>query len=574
MTPQANIETLPLAAIETQPLAAIETTTETLPPPASSKGASGKPSGKRIDALLATRWGRLLVPSLSDFLFVALIAWLFMSSGAHGWQSLLADADAGWHIRTGEYILDHHQVPHHDLYSFSKPGAPWYAWEWLTDIIDGFLFRWAGLKGIVLAAGALIALFATTLMRRVVDAGAHLFVALLVTLFSVGAASMHFLARPHLFTLLLLSISMGIIEADRRGGNRARIWWLVPIALVWTNLHGGFLVLIVLLGLAAIGSAAEAWIAKPRGGRPDWAPALRWAGLAAACGAVSFINPYGWELHKHVIQYLRSDWIRKVVQEFQSPSFRDENMLQFEALLFIGLITAGARLRRGLVIDGLWILALGYMSLSSVRHVPIFVTVAGPMIAVEMTSWWKSWVGASPKQSALGILNQMGRDIVPGFQRFTIWMVVAVAALAMSGSAIAWPQDFPALVFPTAMVHAHEQEILQSRVLTTDQWGDYLIFLHPEHKVFVDGRSDFYGPEIGDQFLQVMRGMPGWEKVIEKYRFNLALLPVDTAAAQLLKQRPEWRVVADDGKQILLVLRKTEVGSTSQVGVTGTELRF
>ncbi len=183
---------------------------------------------------------------------------------------MLADADVGWHIRTGEYILDHHQVPHHDLYSFSKPGAPWYAWEWLTDIIDGLLFRWAGLKGVVLAAGALIALFATTLMRRIVDAGAHLFVALLVTLLSVGSASMHFLARPHIFTLLLLSISMGIIEADRRGANPARVWWLVPIALVWTNLHGGFLVLIGLLGLAAIGAAAEAWLQRPRGGRPDW----------------------------------------------------------------------------------------------------------------------------------------------------------------------------------------------------------------------------------------------------------------------------------------------------------------
>ncbi len=132
------------------------------------------------------------------------------------------------------------------------------------------LFRWAGLKGIVLAAGVLIALFATTLMRRIVDAGAHLFVALLVTLLSVGSASMHFLARPHIFTLLLLSISMGIIEADRRGANPARIWWLVPIALVWTNLHGGFLVLIGLLGLAAIGAAAEAWLERPRGGRPNW----------------------------------------------------------------------------------------------------------------------------------------------------------------------------------------------------------------------------------------------------------------------------------------------------------------
>ena len=505
--------------------------------------------------MLAHRWGRMVVPSLADLLFIAMIAWLFMSSGAHGWQSLLVDADVGWHIRTGEYILDHHQVPHHDLYSFSKPGAPWYAWEWLTDVLDGLLFRWAGLKGVVLAAGVVIALFATTLMRRIVDAGAHLFVALLVVLLSVGSAFMHFLARPHIFTLLLLSVSMGIIEADRRDANPARIWWLVPIMLVWTNLHGGFLVLIGLLGLAVVGAGAEAWIRQLPGARPDWNPALRWAKLTAACVTVSFINPYGWELHAHAIQYLRSDWIRKVVQEFQSPTFRDENMLQFEALLFIALIAAGARFRRGKAIDGLWILSLGYMALSSVRHVPIFATVTAPLIAVELTSWWKGCVGDASRKSVLGILNQMGFEMVRGFQRFSLWIPLSVAALAMSGPAIAWPQDFPSELFPTAMVHAHEQEILHSRVLTTDQWADYLIYLHPEQKVFVDGRSDFYGPEIGNQFLEVMRGLPGWEKVIETYRFNLALIPVDTAAAQLLKQRPEWRVVADDGKHILFALR-------------------
>jgi len=123
----------------------------------------------RIDALLRHRWGRLVVPSLLDLLFIALIGWLFMSSGPHGWQSLLADADVGWHIRTGEYILDHHQVPHQDLYSFSKPGAPWFAWEWLSDVIDALLFRWAGLKGVVLAAGVLIALFATFLIDAVLQ---------------------------------------------------------------------------------------------------------------------------------------------------------------------------------------------------------------------------------------------------------------------------------------------------------------------------------------------------------------------------------------------------------------------
>ena len=160
------------------------------PPARAAAGRSRRPRLERW-------WGRVLTPSFSDLLFIALMGWLFMSTGGHGWQSLLADADVGWHIRTGEYILRHHAVPHRDLYSFSKPGAPWYAWEWLSDVIDAGLFDWAGLKGVVLMAGVVIALFATTLMRRMVNAGAHLFLALLVALLGVGASSMHFLARPH-----------------------------------------------------------------------------------------------------------------------------------------------------------------------------------------------------------------------------------------------------------------------------------------------------------------------------------------------------------------------------------------
>lgn len=504
-----------------------------------------------MDTVLTRRWARVLIPSLSDLFFLAVLVWLFMSSGSAGWQGLLADADVGWHIRTGEYILDHHAVPRVDLYSFSKPGAPWYAWEWLTDVLDGGLHRAFGLKGIVLMAAILISLFAITLIRRMVSRDAHLFVAMAVALLGVGGASIHFLARPHLLTLLLLSISVWMIEEDRQRPGW-KIWLLVPLTIVWTNLHGGFLALVVVLGLAAVGTAIEAWFGNGHGRTGTIRDALRYGQLTLACAAASLVNPYGWNLHLHVAQYLRSDWIRNVIQEFQSPTFRSENMLQFEALLLLGLIVAGAQFRRWNVVEGLWIVFWAHMALGSVRHVPIFVTVSAPILAGQMSEWWNGFAARFSKSSLPGILNLMAADGLKGFRRTSAWPFAAVGVLALMGAPIKWPQDFPDLIFPTAIVRAHSDLILRSRVLTTDQWGDYLIYVNPAQKVFIDGRSDFYGPEVGNDYIRLSGGAWDWRQLLDKYRFDLVLLPVESALAQILKLAPDWRVVEDDGKRILV----------------------
>ena len=389
---------------------------------------SAQKATPKMDTILTRRWARVLIPSLSDLFFLAVLVWLFMSSGAAGWQGLLADADVGWHIRTGEYILDHHAVPRHDLYSFSKPDAPWYAWEWLTDVIDGGLHRAFGLKGIVLMAAILISLFAITLIRRMVSRDAHLFVAMLVGLLGVGGSSMHFLARPHLLTLLLLSISVWMIEEDRKRSSW-RIWLLVPLTILWTNLHGGFLALIVVLGLAAAGSAIEAWF----GSIGTIRDSVRYGKLTLACAAASLVNPYGWNLHVHVAEYLRSDWIRNVVQEFQSPSFRQENMLQFEALLLLGLIVAGAQFRRFKVVEGLWIVVWAHMALGSVRHAPIFITVTAPILAGQLSDWWNAFSARFKKSSLPGILNLMAADGLKGFRRTSAWPVGGGARVELMG---------------------------------------------------------------------------------------------------------------------------------------------
>ncbi len=514
------------------------------------------PPARGIESALLNGWARVLIPSLSDLFFLSILVWLFLA-GAYGWKGLLVDGDVGWHIRTGEYILHYHAVPRHDLYSFSKPDAPWYAWEWLTDVIDASLYKLAGLKGIVLSAGVVIAVFAATLLRRMIWSGVSPLIAMMVALLGVGASSIHFLARPHIFTLLLLSISMWMIEADRQHPSR-RIWWLAPLTMVWTNLHGGFLVLIAVLGLTAMGIAVEAWIGRSPGapagawaGNNPWSGPTRYVLLTAGCAAASLVNPYGYGLHVHIAEYLRSDWIRNVIQEFQSPSFRSENMLQFEILLLAGLLVAGSLLRRRRIVEALWIIVFAHLSLESARHVPIYITVAAPVIAGEIGRWWESFTPSPRKGSLPSILNQISADSVAAFRRSSAWPAMAIIALILIRQPIQWPQDFPDQVFPVKMVRTHAAEILGSRVLTTDQWADYLIYTDPRQRVFVDGRSDFYGAEIGNQYLRIVNGQWDWQQLMAKYNFNLALLPIDLPISQLLKGSAGWMVVEDDGKRIL-----------------------
>ena len=186
----------------------------------SSLAAPAKPSA------LDTRLGKLLIPSLSDFFLLALVVWLF--GVGEGWRGLVLDGDTGWHIRTGEYILQHGSVPQSDIFSYSKAGAPWFAWEWLTDVQYALLHARWGLGGVAVASGLLICASAYTLLRSMLWMGANVFVSLVLTLLYVGASSLHHHARPHVWTLWLFAVATGLLIRDRKEPTRL-VWLLIPL---------------------------------------------------------------------------------------------------------------------------------------------------------------------------------------------------------------------------------------------------------------------------------------------------------------------------------------------------------
>lgn len=497
------------------------------------------PKGPRASRILP-----LILPSLTDVFFAGLVLWMFSTN--LGWSGLLQDGDTGWHIRTGEYILDHGWPPCRDLFSFSRPGAEWFAWEWLTDVLYALLFRTIGLKGIVFFSGLLICGTATVLLRHMLWRGANALVALAVALMTLAACAVHYHARPHLFTLLLLAISAWLIDADRRSPGR-RIWLLLPLTVLWTNLHGGFLVLIASLGLTAAGSVVQTFTGR----RGDWSMPVRYATLTAGCALMSLINPYGVRLHLHVAAYLRSDWIHNAIQEFQSPSFRSGNMMYFEAFLIAGIAAAGFLLARRQWTEAFTLVYFAHSALSATRHVPLFVILSAPLVASELTAWWERMAAGRSKKSVPTILTQLSHDLSNGFRTLSLWSTLAVLPLSFAGDPAKWPQDFPDK-FPIKMTEKYREKLAGSRVLTTDQWGDYLIFKsHARQKVFIDGRSDFYGEELGREYLALMNAEHNWSKLLDRYAFDVVLAPVNWPLATVLKMSSSWRVVDDDRTSIL-----------------------
>ena len=511
-------------------------------------------------------WARALTPSFSDCFFIFLFVWLFLA-GPQGWNALLADADIGWHIRTGQWIIAHQAVPTHDLFSFSKAGAPWFAWEWLSDVIFASLFGVAGMKGVLLATGIVLAAYSTVVLRHAFWRGANAMVALPLALLGVGSSTVHFLARPHVFTLLLLAGSLWLIEFDRRRPTRW-IWILVPLTAAWINLHGGLFMFIACLAVITIGCAIESLLESGAVREARVATVRRYIVLLAGCGAASLVNPYGINLHKHIAEYLSSDWIRNNIQEFMAPTFRTEGQKQFEIVLIIGLLVVAPLLRKKRIADALLLLFLAHSALMSVRHATIFCLAGVPLIAEEISCQWTRISARMPRKSILATVHTMGADLAKPFRRSTAWVPLALLVVALAP--LSWPLDFPKVVFPTDLVNQHAELLQTSKVLTTDQWADYLIFrFYPRQKVYVDGRSDFYGEQLGNEYIHVLQLAPGWDQTLARRGFDVVLLPPHWALVQMLKCSAQWRVEADTTNAVLL-LRRTDNASAAAANASPT----
>ncbi len=160
------------------------------------------------------------------------------------------------------------------------------------------------------------------------------------------------------------------------------------------------------------------------------------------------------------------------------------------------------------------------------------------------------------KASLLGILGDISESLtakLPGTSVFIPAVIVALAFLP----GINWPTEFPDADMPVKMIEKHRDLIATSRIFAPDQVGDYLIFRnYPQQRVFFDSRHNYYGPEIGDEYLAVIGGKTDWHKLLDKYKIDVLLIRSTGPLASLARASGEWRSVSADKKFELMARAK------------------
>ena len=449
------------------------------------------------------------------------------------WQTLepVLDPDIWWHLRTGQWIVEHGTVPIVDEFSSYGAGKPWIAYSWLFEVLVYGLYRAFGLLGIVLYTtvfGLLITAALHRLVRRF-----ELNFAAEIALTAVGLIAMAPLCspRPWLFTILLFIVEVDWIFVARRQGEVQRLYFLPLLFVLWANVHIQFCYGLFVLGLTALESLVEQFLPHFRANRPS----LSFSSLAliiTACVAATLVTPYHVHLYQTIIDFIP-----------QTGQFLN-NIMEMQALTFRGpwdwcvlMLTLGAAFSLGWTRElrpfPLLLLATGiYLSFRTRRDLWFVVVAAIPIIAAAYAT-------------------------SPSLDRFTLTrrrIASCVGGLLIAFLILGWRRDLSpshlesvvAENYPTAAVAAVHEHGYPGPLYNDYGWGGFLIWSLRTPLVSMDNRGPLYGIERVERSQKTWVGEESWDTDPELTAARLVIAAKKSALASLLRLDPRFELVYED----------------------------
>jgi hypothetical protein len=419
-------------------------------------------------------------------------------------ELLLGHYDLGWHLAAGDLLRDRGAIPFQDPWSFTLGDRQWFNLSWLWDVIASALYQYTSFSGLVLFVVGCGAVIVGYLASVCLNSGASA-AAVSISVFSAcllypsfaTPPNIYLAASPNTCTMLFCVIFYGECL------KRTRCFLLPVIMFLWANLHGGFV-----LGFLVVGVFFGAALL-----RRDWVNLKIYTLTGVGCSIAIFINPLGLHIYDGVVATL-GHFVQANITEWMSYYENISMPGSIPGLIYIMMFIAlELRYRTSTPVPLesrllSWLfLILGFYQF---RYMSFFFLFSTVTLALHIDRMLPRRLDNLEVQKSLLAAGIIGACALP----LTFMQVAPALALPQMLS----EQD--AIHLRTHFSHA--------RLLNHWNVGGLLIFrTHGSVPVFVDGRAATAYPDdlLRDYFklAELEVSETAWDTVLEKYQIDAVL---------------------------------------------------
>lgn len=487
---------------------------------------------------------------LPDFAGVFCLVLFLISLGAIR-NHLFIDGDSFWHLKAGSVMLEQGQLIDHDIFSHTAYGTPWTAHEWLSEIIMAAVHKLAGLEGLICFFLFIVAL-TFWLLFKITERHANDLVAVCSVALAFLLGKMHLAARPHLFTWLFMVVTLALLTS---GGKR--LFWLPVIMVFWVNLHGGFVLGLVLQAVFIIGSFIDGQQRETRPLREALNRQKRPACILILSILLVGLNPFGYALLLFPFQV--SDGVFALfINEWKAPDLQSMWYLRLYLVVLFLLFASG----KSTWTERLLCVFFLNAALTHIRHFGLLVMAMAPFSARAITDVIYAIRG--PRVSSLQEQQlPLSKFSGPALMTAIAWALILAGAVSSSILAPLSPREMLKVETPqlNQLVSFLAANRPDGNMFNEYSLGGYLLYaLDPPPKVFIDGRADMYGQKLLTDYHDIMTSSTKRNALLEKYAIDWVVFEKDSDLNKDLKDSGTWHsAYANTYYEVLLREGKTRL---------------
>ena len=307
----------------------------------------------------------------------------------------ISDSDVWTHLAHGRALVAARGLPGHEPFTYPGAALPYYNTEWLFGVALYATHVLGGPSAVVLLKAVLLALATALLWRTAMlssvasdDAAARLrgAVGATVVLAALLAMRYRFVERPDVALMVFIAATVYALDAFVLEGRRRALYLLVPMVVIWANVHPSIIVAAGPFAAVLAGGVVFRMFGRPPA-ESQRVPTLGQLRVVTAVGLAavlaSLLNPYGWDAVTLPFRLAGSEWFTQEVTELQRPRFGDHPLAV--ALGVLLLATLLLNVRRLPVAAALLAAPFAWLALSGTRFVFLFPLVAAPLLVRGLT---------------------------------------------------------------------------------------------------------------------------------------------------------------------------------------------